>query len=194
MTQTTTKKATAAKKPVAKKQVAPKPNPQSCFMFEILDLVKTQRTKPKKIEVLREYQNPALMALFIWQYDSSIQSALPAGDVPYATLDELNAGNDTLSAAIEKQKDDRLGERLGSNARTTIRNEYTKFYNFLVGGNAELSNIRRETIFINIVQALHPLEAEILVLVKDKKLTDKYPIPFEVIQEAYPQIQWGNRV
>jgi uncharacterized protein (DUF433 family) len=28
----------------------------------------------------------------------------------------------------------------------------------------------------------------------DKKLTDKYPIPFEIVQEAYPYIKWGNRV
>ena len=185
MTQTTTKKPTT---------VVKKPDPQNCFIFEILNFVKAQRSKAKKIEVLREYENPALLAIFIWQYDPSIHSALPPGDVPYASIDEMGLGNDTLSETIEKQKDDRLAERLGSNARTTIRTEYTKFYNFLVGGNAELSNIRRETIFINLVQALHPLEAEILVLVKDKKLTDKYPIAFEIIKEAYPQIQWGNRV
>jgi hypothetical protein len=193
MTQTTTKKPTTAKK-AAPKKVAVKPDTNSCFMFEILDLVKSQRTKPKKIEVLQEYQNPALTALLIWQFDSSIRSALPEGPVPYAALDDLNVGNDTLSETIEKQKNSRMDDRLGSNARTTIRNEFQKFYNFLVGGNSELSNIRRETIFINLVQALHPLEAEILILVKDKKLTDKYPIPFEVVQEAYPFIKWGNRV
>jgi hypothetical protein len=193
MTQATTKTKTTARKPATKKVVV-KPDLNSCFMFEILDLVKSQRTKPKKIEVLQEYQNPALTALLIWQYDPSIRSALPEGAVPYAALDELVVGNDTLSETIEKKKTDRLEERISSNAHTTIRNEYTKFYNFLIGGNAELSNVRRETIFINLVQALHPLEAEILILVKDKKLTDKYPIPFEIVQEAYPYIKWGNRV
>jgi hypothetical protein len=188
MTQTTTKKTTQTKKAIVK------PDAQNCFMFEILDYVISQRTKAKKLESLKEYETPALLALFIWQFDPSIRSALPEGTVPYAAMEELGVGNDTLSETIEKQKGDRLSERLGSNARTTIRNEYTKFYNFLVGGNAELSNIRRETIFINMVQALHPREAEIVVLVKDKKLTDKYPIAFELVQEAYPQIQWGNRV
>ena len=47
--------------------------------------------------------------------------------------------------------------------------------------------------FINILQGLHPKEAEILVLVKDKKLQNKYKITQEVVKEAYPDIIWGNR-
>ena len=55
-----------------------------------------------------------------------------------------------------------------------------------------MSNIRRETMFINILQGLHPLEAEIVVLAKDKKLSDKYKITKEVVTEAYPNIIWGD--
>ena len=47
--------------------------------------------------------------------------------------------------------------------------------------------------FITILQQLHPREAEILVLVKDKLLTDKYDITKEIVAEAYPDIEWGNR-
>jgi hypothetical protein len=53
--------------------------------------------------------------------------------------------------------------------------------------------MRRETMFINLLQGLHPLEAEILCLVKDKKLETKYKITKEIVSEAYPDIQWGNR-
>ena len=56
-----------------------------------------------------------------------------------------------------------------------------------------MSSLRRETMFINILQGLHPLEAEILCLVKDKKLSDKYKITQDVVAEAYPDIKWGNR-
>ena len=76
---------------------------------------------------------------------------------------------------------------------TTIRREYVNFYHFLKGGNDSLNNIRRETMFINILEGLHPLEAEILILVKDKKLTDKYKITKDVVSAAYPQITWGGR-
>ena len=56
-----------------------------------------------------------------------------------------------------------------------------------------MNNIRRETMFINILEGLHPLEAEILCLVKDKNLEEKYNITKEILSEAYPDIVWGNR-
>ena len=77
--------------------------------------------------------------------------------------------------------------------KASIRAEYTMFYTFLKGGNNGLSGLRRETMFINILEGLHPLEAEILVLVKDKKLTDRYKITKEIVSAAYPQITWGGR-
>ena len=76
---------------------------------------------------------------------------------------------------------------------TTIRREYVNFYHFLKGGNDALNNIRRETMFINILEGLHPLEAEIIVLVKDKNLEEKYKITKEIVSEAYPDITWGGR-
>ena len=62
-----------------------------------------------------------------------------------------------------------------------------------MGGNCGLSSLRRETMFINILEGLHPLEAEILILTKDKRLTDKYKITKDVVSAAYPQITWGGR-
>jgi len=77
--------------------------------------------------------------------------------------------------------------------RSSIRKEYTKFYNFVKGGNDGLSSLRRETMFINVLEGLHPLEAEILCLVKDKKLETKYKITKEIVSQAYPDIKWGGR-
>ena len=56
-----------------------------------------------------------------------------------------------------------------------------------------LSIIRRETIFIQLLEGLHPKEADIVIAVKDKALEDLYDIDFDVVEEAYPDIQWGNR-
>ena len=74
-----------------------------------------------------------------------------------------------------------------------IRAEFKRFYNFVKGGNDALSSLRKETMFINILQGLHPLEAEIVVLTKDKKLQTKYKITKEIVSEAFPDIRWGNR-
>ena len=76
---------------------------------------------------------------------------------------------------------------------TTIRREARHFYRFVKGGDDAMNAIRRETMFINILEGLHPLEAEIIVLVKDKKLESKYKITKEIVSEAYPDIQWGGR-
>ena len=61
------------------------------------------------------------------------------------------------------------------------------------GGNDSLSTIRRETIFIQMLEGLHVDEANILILAKDKNLSDKYKIEKDVVSEAYPDIQWGGR-
>ena len=56
-----------------------------------------------------------------------------------------------------------------------------------------MKGLRRETMFINMLEGLHPLDAEILCLVKDKNLEDKYKITKEIVSEAYPDIKWGGR-
>ena len=198
---TTTKKTTTKKTTVktVKTKATPIPNlPKIPFAFEVLDAASKQRTKAKKIEVLQKYTHDSIMALLIWNFDETAISALPPGDVPYGNTREDNSMTGTLSDKINDAVD-KMSE-MGSNSlgsqdqgKASIRKEYTKFYNFLRGGNDKLSSLRRETMFINILEGLHPLEAEILVLVKDKKLTDKYKITKEVAGAAYPQIVWGNR-
>ena len=200
---TTTKKTTTKKTTVktvkAKASTTSIPNlPNIPFAFEVLDAASKQRSKAKKVEVLRRYAHDSILSLFIWNFDETAISALPPGDVPYGTNREDNSMTGTLSDKINDAVD-KMGEMgsysLGSQdqGKASIRKEYTKFYNFIKGGNNSLSSLRRETMFINILEGLHPLEAEILVLVKDKRLTDKYKITKEVVSEAYPQITWGGR-
>ena len=172
--------------------------PNIPFCYEVLEAASKQRTKAKKIEVLKTYAHDSIMAVLIWNFDESIVSLLPEGDVPYGNTREDNSVTGSLSDKIN----DAVGmmresgsASLGSQdqGKASIRGEYTKFYNFLKGGNNGLSGLRRETMFINILEGLHPLEAEILVLVKDKKLTDRYKITKDIVSAAYPQITWGGR-
>jgi len=168
------------------------------FAFEVLDLASKQRSKAKKVEVLKKYEDPSLKAIFIWNFDESVISVLPPGDVPYAAVDEMDSFKGTLSEKIEDAVS-KMGElktvSLGSQdqGRSSIRKEFKRFYNFIKGGNDSLSNLRRETMFINILQGLHPLEAQIVCLVKDKQLETKYKITKEIVSQAYPDIKWGGR-
>ena len=198
---TTTKKTTTKKATVktVKTKATPIPTlPNIPFAFEVLDAASKQRSKARKVEVLRRYAHDSLLTLFIWNFDETAISLLPSGDVPYGNTREDNSMTGTLSDKINDAvgKMGEMGSKsLGSQdqGKASIRKEYTKFYNFIKGGNDSLSSLRRETMFINILEGLHPLEAEILILVKDKKLAEKYKITKEVVSEAYPQITWGGR-
>ena len=144
--------------------------PSNPFMNEILELASEQKTDAKKVAVLQEYECDILKSLFIWNFDESIISLLPEGKVPY------------------KPNENPLGTD-----HSSLRREQKSLYNFVKGGNDQLSTIRRETIFIQMLEGLHPKEADIVIAVKDKDLEDMYDIPFEVVEEAYPDIEWGGR-
>jgi len=190
---TTTKKKTTTTKAVSLEL------PKNPFVFEVLDLVSKQRSKAKKIEVLKKYEHVSLKATLIWNFDESIISMLPEGEVPYSGFEDQASSNGTLTTKITEEVR-RMHEMdsfsMGSsdkNGHTTIRREFKNFYHFLKGGNDAMSGVRRETMFINILEGLHPLEAEIVCLCKDKKLSDRYKITKEIVSEAYPDITWGNR-
>ena len=200
MTKTTTRKSKTLT--VKAKKTAPKPMeelPLNPLAFEVLDLVSRQRTKAKKIEALRKYEDMSLKVLFIWNFDESVISNLPEGEVPYHGYDAQNTYSGTLSTKIsnEVRKMHETGSfSLGSSdqqGHTTIRRESKNFYHFCRGGNDSMNALRRETMFINILEGVHPLEAEIITLCKDKRLGEVYKVTKDIVVEAYPNIKWGNR-
>ena len=194
---TTSRKKTTTAKPRVIAQKIPD-LPANPFAFEVLDAASKQKTKAKKVEALQRYADPSIKTLFIWNFDPTVISILPAGEVPYGNTKEDGQKTGTLSSKIGDavgMMNEMGSSSLGSQdqGRSSIRKEYQNFYNFVKGGNDQLSSLRRETMFINILEGLHPLEAEILCLVKDKNLESKYKISKEVVSEAYPDIRWGNR-
>ena len=56
-----------------------------------------------------------------------------------------------------------------------------------------MSALRRETMFIQLLEGLHPEEAKIICLVKDKNLEDKYNVTKDMVIEAFPDIRWSDR-
>ena len=190
---------TTTKKKTTKTKAASLDLPNNPFAFEVLDLISKQRSKAKKIEVLRKYEHISLKVIFIWNFDEGVISALPEGEVPYSGFEDQASHSGTLSTKIDesvRRMHENESFSMGSgdkNGHTSIRREYKNFYHFTKNGNPGLSSVRRETMFINVLEGLHPLEAEILCLCKDKKLSDRYKITKEIIAEAYPDIQWGGR-
>ena len=144
--------------------------PSNPLLSEVLAKVSKQRTKAKKIQVLKENESLHLKSVLIWNFDDSVVSILPEGPVPF-DKNEAPAGTE----------------------HTYLAHEHKILYNFIKGGNDFLKPVKREQLFLQLLEGLHEGEAEVICLMKDKKLTDKYKITKTVVTEAFPDIEWGGR-
>ena len=170
--------------------------PVNPFVFEILDAASSQRSKAKKVEALRKYEHPSVKMIFVWNFDDSVISLLPPGEVPYGETNAQTTFAGTLSDNLIKEAqggESATGQDLDGRGKTSLRREYQNLYHYVKGGNDKLTTTRREMMFINLLEGLHPRESEILILTKDKKLTDKYKKSLDVVKEAYPKMTWGGR-
>ena len=160
--------ATSTRKKVQPK--VPEKLPPNPFIHEILELASKQKSLSNKVKILQEYACDPLKAVLIWNYDDSLISLLPEGEVPYEKND-VPVGTD----------------------HTSLRREWRNLYHFVQGGNPTLSKTRRESLFIQMLEGLHPDEADVLVLMKDKLLYNKYKVSKTVVERAFPDIIWGER-
>ena len=141
------------------------------LLTEVLRKVSNAKTKAEKINLLRKHNSNALRQVLIINFDESVISMLPEGEVPY-TPNDAPIGTD----------------------HTRLESEYKGLYRFVKGGQDKLPSLKRETMFVQLLEGLSKDEAELICLAKDKKITSKYKrITKAVIQEAFPQIVWGNR-
>ena len=76
---------------------------------------------------------------------------------------------------------------------TRLLQEYRQLYHFVKGGNDTLNRPTRERMFLQLLEGLHADEASLICLIKDGNLQKKYKITKACVDEAYPDIQWGNR-
>ena len=140
------------------------------LISEVLQKVSNAKTKAEKIKLLHDHNSSALRAILIANYDESVISMLPEGEVPFNPND---APKGTEHTVLEK--------------------EYRKLYLFFKGGSSSLKQSQRENLFIQMLEGLHEEEAHLLILVKDKALGRKYKLTRVCVEEAFPQIKWGGR-
>ena len=140
------------------------------LISEVLQKVSNAKTKAEKIKLLNQYNTDALRMLLIWNFDESVRSAVPEGEVPFE-VNKAPSGTE----------------------HTKLEHESRLFFHFIEGGNNNLTKTRREHMFIQMLEGLHEDEAEVVCLVKDKKLSKRYKITKNVVSEAFPQIKWGGR-
>ena len=139
------------------------------LMHEVLQKVSNAKTKKEKINLLQEYNTNALRMLLIINFDDSVVSMLPPGNVPY-----------TPNGAPEGTE------------HTILEKEARLLHHFFKGGS-NVSQVKRESMFVQILEGLNSGEAEALVLAKDKKIGKRWKITKATVTEAFPSIVWGNR-
>lgn len=120
-------------------------------------------SKKEKLVKLGQLRNiPAAMVILKTLYDENIAFSLPEGAPPYKVADDMI--------------DDHGG----------LYRDYRKIKYFLDDKRNTVNPIRRESLFIEMLESLHPDEAKLLLQLKDNKafkgLTKK------TVSEALPEL------
>ena len=198
MTTPTTKKTT--RKPRAKKTVSVEAPPAITslpklpFVFEVLDLTSQQIGNANKVKALQAHEFDALKSILKWNFDNTIVSLLPPGEVPYGDAEDQDMYSGSLSENIAREAaggESATGQDLDGRGKTSLRREWGNLYHFVKGGNDSLNATRREMRFIHLLRGLHPRESEVLILTKDKDLGTKYNITIDNVKQAFPKMTWG---
>ena len=137
------------------------------LISEILEKVSKVKTKKEKVKLLQEYNHDALRMVIKSSFDPKIEWQLPEGDVPY-TRNDAPEGTEHTSLSYESRK----------------------LYHFIKGGDNQISQNKREIMFVQMLEGLHESEAAVLVAAKDKKLHQVYKgLSKNVVQEAF---KWND--
>ena len=132
-------------------------------MSEILDKVSKLKTKKEKVAHLQHHNTPALRMILKASFDPKIVWDLPDGGVPFKPNDAPEGTEHTM-----------------------LISEARKLFHFIKGGNPKLSALRRENMFLQLLEGLSEEEAEILIAAKDGALHRKYKgLSDAVVREAF---------
>lgn len=122
------------------------------------------KSVPERINYLRQHQSEPLKQLLQLGL-SDVEWDLPEGAPPYKVSPYL----------------DQEG---------MLYHETRRLYLFLKGGGRpDLNKVKREMLYIGILESIHPQDAELLVDIKDKKLPKT--ISKKVVEEAFPGLFGG---
>ena len=133
------------------------------LISEILEKVSKVKSKKEKVSLLQQYNHPSLRMVIKSSFDPKIEWALPEGDVPYIR-NEAPEGTEHSSLSYESRK----------------------LYHFIKGGNNQITQNKREMMFVQMLEGLHESEAAVLVAAKDKKLHQVYKgLSKNVVVEAF---------
>ena len=130
---------------------------------EIAMKVNNAKDKPRKLKVLKDHDSIPLRQVLKGAFHPDIKWLLPKGDVPY-TPNDAPLGTD----------------------HTILSQEAKRLYLFIEGGDNTISQNKRETTFVQMLEGLSAEEAEFLIAVVNKKVNNKYKgFTANLVKEAF---------
>ena len=133
------------------------------FISEILDKVSKLKTKKEKVAWLKEHNTDGLRMVIKASFDPKLKWLLPEGEVPF-----------------------RRNDAPEGTEHTDLHMEAKKLYHFVEGGNYDITQTKRETLFIQVLEGLQENDADVLVAAKDKTLHRKFKgLSDNVVKEAF---------
>jgi hypothetical protein len=160
----------------------PKLPPNKTLISEVLQRVSNAKTKAEKVAILIEYKTEALTKILLCNFASNIQFVFPDGKTPY-TPNEIPKG-------LEHQwllKEHRQLEKF-----ITKEVNGVLYYGCSGSPQPRVQQLRKENLWIQLLEGLQEEEAELLDLVKDKKLTERYKITRQNVIDAFPELGLQN--
>jgi len=130
-------------------------------MYQILEDVCNAPTNQDKINILKTHDHKALRGYLKMAFDKNLHWALPEGTPPFKPCEEVDVDH-------------------------VLYNEFRRMYIFIPGGNSNLTGKRRQELFVTMLEAMHPKEAEFICeVVKDHKVPAG--ITEQVVKQAFPE-------
>ena len=137
------------------------------FISEILTKVSKLKSKKEKVAWLKDQNTNGLRMVIKSSFDPKIKWLLPEGDVPF-TRNDAPEGTE----------------------HTDLHMEANKIFHFLEGGNYDITQSKRETLFIQMLEGLQENDADVLVSAMNKSLHRKFKgLSDNVVKEAF---DWNN--
>ncbi len=157
------------------------PVPQT-LISEVLQRVSNAKTKGEKVKILQEYKSEALTKVLLCNFGKSIAFVFPDGKTPYTPLDRPKG--------VQHQKLFTEHRMLEKFITKTVQG--VTYYGCSGSTKPSIQQLKKENLWIQILEALHEEEAELLDLVKDKKLTSRYKITRQNVIDAFPELGLQN--
>ena len=156
---------------------------EKTLISEVLQRVSNAKTKDEKIDLLQRYKSPALTKILLCNFAKNIQFMFPDGETPYTAL-ELPKGTQHQVLFREHRLLDKM-----------IRKEVNGVIYYGCSGKTApaIQQLKKEALWIQLLESLHADEAELLDLVKDKKLHTRYKITKQNVIDAFPELKLQNQ-